>query len=212
MVDLAANQDLVTIGVIGGGRGGVQLFEFFQASRLARICFVVDKNPSAPAVVAAASKNIAVYTNDEQALTQQTVDILIETTGIAGIAQNLARRLEGTKTEILTHGMARLMIQVMGEHRQRTQDEVSKIVLPVKERLAAGLEGSQSIVKEINQVMSSMQMLALNASIEAAKAGSHGRGFAVVADQMSKSVETVRMLTQQIEGVCWIGPQRTLGA
>jgi len=198
MVDLAANQDLVTIGVIGGGRGGMQLFDFFHASRLAKICFVVDKNLSAPAMVAATAKKIAVYTDDEQALSQQRVDIVIETTGIEGFAERLVKRLEGTRTEILTHGMARLMVQVMAEHRQRTQDEVSAIVLPTKDRLAAGLEGSQAIVKEINQVMSSMQMLALNASIEAAKAGSHGRGFAVVADQMGKSVEAVRNLTQEI--------------
>jgi methyl-accepting chemotaxis protein len=46
--------------------------------------------------------------------------------------------------------------------------------------------------------MSSMQMLALNASIEAAKVGVHGRGFAVVADHMTKSVENVRKLTEDI--------------
>ncbi len=201
MVDFVANQNLVTIGVIGGGRGGMQLFGFFDSSRLAKICFVVDKNLSAPAMAAAKTKRIPVYTDFEQALSQQSVDFVIETTGIAGFDQRLAERLKGTKTEILTHGMARLMIQVMAEHRQHTQDEVAAIVLPTKERLATGLQGSQSIVKEINQVMSSMQMLALNASIEAAKAGAHGRGFAVVAEQMGKSVETVRMLTQQIEGV-----------
>ncbi|WIL22423.1 MAG: methyl-accepting chemotaxis protein [Geothrix sp.] len=89
----------------------------------------------------------------------------------------------------------------MAEHRQHTQDEVSDVVHPIKDRLATGLQGSQAIVKEINQVMSSMQMLALNASIEAAKAGTHGRGFAVVADQMGKSVDTVRALTQEIESV-----------
>lgn len=201
MVDLAANHEAITIGVIGGGRGGMQLFGFFDSSRLARIRFVVDRSVTAPAMVAAKAKQIPIYTDFEQALKREKVDFVIETTGIEGFDELLTERLAGTHTGILTHGMARLMIQVMAEHRQHTQDEVSDVVHPIKDRLATGLQGSQAIVKEINQVMSSMQMLALNASIEAAKAGTHGRGFAVVADQMGKSVDTVRALTQEIESV-----------
>lgn len=201
MVDLVANQALITVGVIGGGRGGMQLFGFFDSSRLAKIRFVVDTNVSAPAVMAARAKQIPTYTDFEQALEKEKVDFVIETTGIQGFDERLAERLAGTHTGILTHGVARLMIQVMAEHRQHTQAEVSDVVHPIKDRLASGLQGSQAIVKEINQVMASMQMLALNASIEAAKAGVHGRGFAVVANQMGKSVETVRTLTQEIESV-----------
>jgi methyl-accepting chemotaxis protein len=201
VVDLVANQALITVGVIGGGRGGMQLFGFFDSSRLAKIRFVVDTNVSAPAVMAARAKQIPTYTDFEQALEKEKVDFVIETTGIQGFDERLAERLAGTHTGILTHGVARLMIQVMAEHRQHTQAEVSDVVHPIKDRLASGLQGSQAIVKEINQVMASMQMLALNASIEAAKAGVHGRGFAVVANQMGKSVETVRTLTQEIESV-----------
>jgi len=56
-------------------------------------------------------------------------------------------------------------------------------------------------VGQINSIISSMQMLALDASIEPAKAGVHGRGFTVVADHIGKSVETVRKLTQEVDGV-----------
>ena len=201
MVDFAENQGALSIGVIGGGRGGMQLFEFFSSSRLARVRFVVDPNPSAPAVLAAKADKIPVYTDFEVALKDEVVDFIIETTGIEGFETRLAERLAGTRTGILTHGVAGLMVQVMAEHRKHTQEEVSAIVLPIKSQLSDGLHGSQAIVGRINQIMSSMQMLALNASIEAAKAGSLGRGFAVVADQMGKSVETVRKLTQEIEDV-----------
>jgi methyl-accepting chemotaxis protein len=51
-----------------------------------------------------------------------------------------------------------------------------------------------------------MQMLALNASIEAARVGQAGKGFAVVADNMTKSVDSVRKLTVEIDQV-----NRTLG-
>ncbi len=201
MVDLVANREIITVGVIGGGRGGTQLFGFFDTSHLAKIRFVVDTNLSAPAMLAAKAKGIPVYTDFDQALAKEKVDFVIETTGIEGFEERLAERLAGTLTGVLTHGMARLMIQVMDEHRQQTQEEVAAVVHPIKEQLAEGLQGSESIVKEINQVMSSMQMLSLNASIEAAKAGVHGRGFAVVANEMGKSVETVRTLTQEIVNV-----------
>lgn len=201
MVDLVANREMITIGVIGGGRGGMQLFGFFDSSHLAKIRFVVDTNPSAPAMQAAKAKGISVYTDFDQALAKEKVDFVIETTGLDGFEERLAGLLAGTHTGILTHGMARLMIQVMDEHRQQTQEEVAAVVHPIKDQLAEGLQGSESIVKEINQVMSSMQMLSLNASIEAAKAGVHGRGFAVVANEMGKSVETVRTLTQEIVNV-----------
>ena len=69
----------------------------------------------------------------------------------------------------------------------------------MKTEITESLKGSAGLVGRINSVMSSMQMLALNASIEAAKAGVHGLGFAVVADNMGKSVETVRKLTLEIE-------------
>jgi len=57
------------------------------------------------------------------------------------------------------------------------------------------------VVSRINSIMSNMQMLALNASIEAAKAGIHGRGFSVVAEHLGRSVEAVRNLTQEINQV-----------
>lgn len=201
MVDFAENQTTLRIGVIGGGRGGMQLFEFFAGSSLATVCFVVDPNPGAPAVAAAKARKIPVYNDFDEALRMESVDFIIETTGIDGFESRLAERLSGTRTGLLSHGMAGLMIQVMGEHKRRNQVEVSAIIQPIKARLADGLQGSQAIVGQINQVMSSMQMLTLNASIEASKAGTLGRGFAVVADQMGKSVETVRKLTQEIEDV-----------
>jgi methyl-accepting chemotaxis protein len=70
--------------------------------------------------------------------------------------------------------------------------------MDIKSQLTSSLEGSQDLVGRINHVMSSMQMLALNASIEASKVGVHGRGFAVVAEHMTKSVDNVRKLTEDI--------------
>jgi len=81
------------------------------------------------------------------------------------------------------------------------REDISGIVGTIQEDLSRSLDTSTSVVSRINSVMSNMQMLALNASIEAAKAGVHGRGFSVVAEHLGKSVDAVRNLTQEINQV-----------
>ena len=190
-----------TIGILGGGRGGLGLLKFFGNNKVTRVSFLVDGNATAPGIVEAREQGITTYNDDDVALRDNLPDFLFDTTGDEALETRIKDRLRGTNTRLITPITSRMFVDVLNMNADSVREDISGIVATIQEDLSRSLDTSTSVVSRINSVMSNMQMLALNASIEAAKAGVHGRGFSVVAEHLGKSVDAVRNLTQEINQV-----------
>jgi len=159
-------------------------------------------------VIASSATQISASTTELASAASQTASAVSETTSTVEEVKQTAH-LSTQKathvfdsaqkaTEVSQQGRKAIDLAVEGMNFIRTQtDSISESIVKLSERSQAIGE----IIATVNDIADQSNLLAVNAAIEAAKAGDQGKGFAVVAQEVRNLAEQSKQATSQVRTI-----------
>ncbi|MCH1929775.1 methyl-accepting chemotaxis protein [Shewanella sp. A25] len=179
---------------------------------------ILDRSNQLAAAAEQTSAITAQTTSGIQEQKNQVDQVATATTELSSSAQQVSMSADDALAQIQQADQEAKHMRVIAEDNKRTilalAEEVSKAGQVIN-KVQADSASIGSILDVIRGIAEQTNLLALNAAIEAARAGEQGRGFAVVADEVrslaSRTQDSTREIQQMIE-VLQQGAQQAVAA
>ncbi|MBF0177553.1 MAG: hypothetical protein HQL63_12010 [Magnetococcales bacterium] len=193
------NEQKKTVGLVGGGDNAARLLQLFSGSHRVELLYVVDTNTNSPGMTKAKLLGIKTLTNIESAVKNIPVDFIVDASGDEEImAQVVANKQHG---EIVSGTATLLFFAVLEDQRGTTNQQVFKDLSGVRREIDRNTRDVSKTLHGIEKISNELEVLAINAGIQASRAGEFGKGFAVVAGEVKSTARVARELAGDIDRV-----------